>query len=170
MTKLREFSWRTWLGTALLVAIPVMAALLYFGTSWSPSASAGEDTAGRGTSGLSLTESRGKKLYDSLCASCHGLKGQGQPNWQKPNSVGILPPPPHDNSGHTWHHGDGTLFDYVREGGRKYDSATFVSAMPAFGDFMSPDEIKSVITYIKTFWGPEERSSQAKVSQSAPFP
>ena len=31
----------------------------------------------------------GKAVYDQHCASCHGAKLEGQPNWRKPLPNGI---------------------------------------------------------------------------------
>lgn len=62
--------------------------------------------------------SAGQILYTNNCASCHGAKLEGQPNWQSPNSDGILPAPPHDATGHTWHHDNELLFEYTKLGGK----------------------------------------------------
>lgn len=51
----------------------------------------------------------GRKLYDQACASCHGAMLEGQPNWRQRKADGRLPAPPHDPSGHTWHHPDAVL-------------------------------------------------------------
>ena len=37
----------------------------------------------------------GKRLYGVHCASCHGVKLEGQPNWKQRNEDGKLPAPPH---------------------------------------------------------------------------
>ena len=47
----------------------------------------------------------------------------------------MLPAPPLNGDGHTWHHGDGTLYTYVSRGGKFYDSPgipSFKSGMPSF--------------------------------------
>ena len=43
----------------------------------------------------------GQVLYKEHCASCHGFRLEGQPNWRRPGEGGILPAPPHDATGHT---------------------------------------------------------------------
>lgn len=48
----------------------------------------------------------GAAVYQANCATCHGVSGAGQPNWQSRQAGGTLPAPPHDASGHTWHHPD----------------------------------------------------------------
>ena len=61
---------------------------------------------------------RGAALYAQHCASCHGARLEGQPDWQIAGADGVLPAPPHDETGHTWHHDDAMLTDYVRRGGQ----------------------------------------------------
>ena len=29
---------------------------------------------------------QGKKLYEQSCAACHGIEGEGQPDWKQPNA------------------------------------------------------------------------------------
>ena len=59
----------------------------------------------------------GKQVYAANCASCHGANLEGQPNWQQDLPDGGRPAPPHDASGHTWHHNDQSLFTTVKYGG-----------------------------------------------------
>jgi mono/diheme cytochrome c family protein len=105
--------------------------------------------------------SLGQSIYEQNCATCHGINGEGQPNWRERLPNGQLPPPPHNGSGHTWHHGDGQLYDIVRNG---------FAGMPAWGDKLSHDEILAVLTYIKTFWDDRERVYQEAQSEADPFP
>ncbi len=42
--------------------------------------------------------------------------------------------------------------------------------MPTWGDKLSDDEIRAVLTYIKTFWGPRERAYQEAASERDPIP
>ena len=58
----------------------------------------------------------GKVVYAEHCASCHGANLEGQANWRKRLPNGRLPAPPHDATGHTWHHSDKQLFDMVKNG------------------------------------------------------
>ena len=113
---------------------------------------------------------KGRSVYQTKCAQCHGIKGEGQPNWRQQNADKTYPPPPHDSTGHTWHHSDGLLYRIVRDGGKIYEDPGFKSAMPAFGDRLSDEEIRSVITYLKSLWGSQERAFQAEVSLEYPFP
>src|SRR3546814_8986604 len=54
---------------------------------------------------------QGKAIYAYACAACHGAKLQGQPRWRERLANGRLPAPPHDDTGHTWHHPDAVLFE-----------------------------------------------------------
>lgn len=112
----------------------------------------------------------GRAAYEANCAVCHGQNGEGAPNWQEQTAGGVYPAPPHDSSGHTWHHADGLLFEIVRDGGSQFDTASFRSGMPAWGGVLTDGEIRAVITYLKTFWGPEERAFQFEVSEQDRFP
>ena len=62
----------------------------------------------------------GQVNYVTHCSSCHGVNGEGQPNWLIPGPDGTLLAPPHDNFGHTWHHGDGYLFAVTKRGGSTF--------------------------------------------------
>ena len=61
----------------------------------------------------------GEENYQAHCASCHGVDLEGQPNWRTMKADGSLPAPPHDETGHTWHHDTKMLFDYTKYGGQK---------------------------------------------------
>ena len=98
----------------------------------------------------------GKLLYADNCAACHGENLEGQENWQRPGPDGVLPAPPHDASGHTWHHANGLLVDYTLLGGQaaleKRGLADFKSGMPAFEGILSEDEVLDVLSYIRSTW------------------
>ena len=59
----------------------------------------------------------GATLYAINCASCHGdnLKGQVE-DWRTPGPDGLMPAPPHDETGHTWHHAETLLFEITKLG------------------------------------------------------
>ena len=107
----------------------------------------------------------GQKLYAEHCASCHGLNLEGQADWRTPNDDGTLPAPPHDASGHTWHHDSQLLFDYTRLGGAGIAAERgitgFTSAMPAFGDTLSDEAIWNILAYIQSTWPEEVQEIQA---------
>ncbi len=107
----------------------------------------------------------GRTVYQTNCATCHGTKGEGQPGWKSRKADGTYLPPPHDSTGHTWHHSDRQLLDVIRRGGdAAYGSPGFTSGMPAWSGRLSDQEITAVLVYIKTLWGPAERDSQARMS------
>ena len=58
----------------------------------------------------------GASVYQTHCAACHGARLEGQPRWRERDSQGRMPAPPHDASGHTWHHPDQLLFDITKHG------------------------------------------------------
>jgi mono/diheme cytochrome c family protein len=76
---------------------------------------------------------------------------------------GVLPAPPHDASGHTWHHPDDLLAQIVREGGVVYMAD---SNMPGYGEQLTDDDIAAVLAHIKTWWTDEQRAFQAEQSAS----
>ena len=137
-------------------------------------------TLGRSSSSAPVSDSivgrdaarvaQGKTLYAMNCASCHGAKGEGEPNWKTSNPDGTYPAPPHDATGHTWHHSDKLLLEIIRDGGARYESATFKTRMPAWGERLSDEEIQAVLAYLKTLWGPEERRFQGEASTRDPLP
>lgn len=127
------------------------------------------DTLALGWSGTSEAE-LGANVYRTNCAACHGPSGEGQPNWQQRGPNGVLPAPPHDSTGHTWHHADGLLYRIIRDGGAQFAGPTTPSGMPAFGELLSDEETRAVIVHLKSRWGDEERAFQSQVSEADPFP
>nr|WP_313415721.1 cytochrome c [Brevundimonas diminuta] len=111
------------------------------------------------------TIDEGRAIYEVHCAACHGAELEGQPNWRSPLPLGRLPAPPHDASGHTWHHSDDVLFRIVKEGTAEIVGGGYESDMPGFGDVLSDAEIRTVLAYIKSTWPERERSYQESVSQ-----
>ena len=97
--------------------------------------------------------SSGAKVYAQHCALCHGAKLEGQPNWRQALPNGRLPAPPHDESGHTWHHPDDVLFGITKIGlVPPYAPLGYQSDMPAFTGKLGDDEIWAVLSYIKSHW------------------
>lgn len=114
---------------------------------------------------------RGRVIYQANCATCHGGKGEGEsPNWKTRNADNTYPAPPHDSSGHTWHHSDQLLFEIVKDGGGRYNSPAFKSRMLAWGDKLSDDEIRAVLAYIKGMWGPTESEAQREATRLSEQP
>ncbi len=95
----------------------------------------------------------GQALYDVHCASCHGAALQGQPDWQQRRPDGRLPAPPHDETGHTWHHPDAVLFALTKFGpARVIGNPTYASDMPGYENVLADGEIIAVLSYIKSTW------------------
>ena len=112
----------------------------------------------------------GGGLYADNCASCHGANLEGHPNWRSPNDDGVLPAPPHDRSGHTWHHDDELLFEYTKFGGKTAlevrGVSGFTSGMPAFDKTLTDDEIWNILAYIRSTWSEREQEAQASRNPS----
>lgn len=132
---------RHWLGAVL--AFGVIAAC--------SQGSTGQDTA--------EVSDGAESLYQANCGSCHGADLSGEPNWRTPNQDGAFPAPPHDSTGHTWHHSDQVLTEIVRDGGRGPESR-----MPSFGSRLSDVEIQEILDFIKSSWDPEQREYQRLLS------
>ena len=109
---------------------------------------------------------RGKQIYTQNCAACHGADLKGQANWMEQNSEGKLPAPPHDQSGHTWHHGDRLLFDLTKFGMKKFTKADYKTDMPAFNGILSDQDIIAALSYIKSTWPAQIRSRHDLLNES----
>ncbi|OPF63593.1 cytochrome c [Hydrogenophaga sp. H7] len=111
---------------------------------------------------------RGRTLYTTQCASCHGVNRQGQANWRERGADGRLPAPPHDESGHTWHHPDEVLFRITRDGVAKaVGIPDYVSSMPAYGGTLSDAEIVAVLSWIKSQWPVHVRKDHDEINRQA---
>ena len=111
----------------------------------------------------------GKRLYGEQCASCHGANLKGQAGWESPDADGLLPAPPHDETGHTWHHSDSLLFDYTKQGGQAVMAAQgidFKSGMPGFGETLDDQQIWAILSFIKSTWPERHREIQSARSQA----
>ena len=106
----------------------------------------------------------GQTVYTGNCASCHGARLEGEPDWRTRNADGTFKAPPHDETGHTWHHPDFDMFRYTKQGGQALAPRGFKSAMPGFGDTLSDREIWAVLSFIHTFWPPRIRERQRRIN------
>jgi mono/diheme cytochrome c family protein len=136
----------------LIVVAAATAGLLAVGFGWEPAPRPGEVPA--------AVLAEGKVLYSEHCASCHGRNLEGQPDWQTPLPSGRLPAPPHDASGHTWHHPDEVLFQITKHGTAAVVGGNYESDMPGFEGILTDDEIRAVLAYIKSTWPERERMYQ----------
>lgn len=108
----------------------------------------------------------GKMIYERSCASCHGANLEVQADWRSRNPRGRMPAPPHDDSGHTWHHADDVLFGITKTGvNPPYAPAGYQSDMPAFGSTLTDQQIWDVLAYIKSRWSARAREAQTKITK-----
>lgn len=107
----------------------------------------------------------GQKVYAAQCASCHGANLEGEKDWQQRLPDGGLRAPPHDETGHTWHHPDRLLFHITKFGGQSVAPQGFKSNMPKFGNKLTDREIAAVLAYIKSTWPKRVRDIQGKINQ-----
>lgn len=159
---------RRWVRVALAVAVLLIVAGIWAGNwagNWAgapsegPTAMEADDPA---------VVARGARLYAAHCASCHGADLQGEtPNWRQRKPAGTLPAPPHDASGHTWHHPDDLLFAITKHGGQATAPPGFKSAMPGFGDTLGDGEIWAVLSFIKSRWPRAVQARQESISERA---
>ena len=94
----------------------------------------------------------GKSVYARNCASCHGAALEGAANWKQRDPDGYMPAPPHDETGHTWHHPDSYLFLMTKYGIEQLIGEKYPNNMPAYEEILSNDEIVAVLSYIKSTW------------------
>lgn len=106
----------------------------------------------------------GQRVYQQTCASCHGENLEGEQNWQTRDAEGYLPAPPHDETGHTWHHKGQLLFDLTKYGIQKFAGADYKTKMPAYEDVLSDEQIIAVLSYIKAQWPEEIRTRHDQIN------
>ena len=143
---------------ALIAVVFVLAALWVF--VWSA------DATNRADASDPKLVARGEVLYQQHCASCHGADLEGQPNWRERDADGMLPAPPHDMTGHTWHHNDALLFDVTKYGSTAVIGEDYMSNMPGFADKMSDGDIWAVLAYIKSTWPPQIQEIQSELEDT----
>jgi mono/diheme cytochrome c family protein len=91
----------------------------------------------------------GAEIYAANCFTCHGDDAQPP----------LLPAaPPHTVDGHTWHHQDRQLVEWILDG------VPLGQVMPKFRGILTEDEAISALAYIKTFWPDEVRERQTESS------
>jgi len=106
----------------------------------------------------------GQVIYADHCAACHGDELEGEKDWKKRRADGSLPAPPHDETGHTWHHADELLLQIISRGGQAFMPKGTTSNMPGFGDKISMREISAVLAFIKSRWPLEILDRQQKIT------
>ena len=92
----------------------------------------------------------GKPLYEANCASCHGDATTAPP---------LEAAPAHTDEGHTWHHPDRLLAEWILDG------VPLATVMPRWRGKLSEDEVRAVLAYVKMFWSEERRNQQIEGSR-----
>ena len=116
--------------------------------------------------GNAETVALGRMVYNANCASCHGINLEGEPDWRTRRPDGLLPAPPHDETGHTWHHPDQVLFDITKLGlARAANLQDYATAMPAYEGILTDDEIIAVLSFIKSTWPPDIRDRHDELNR-----
>ena len=129
------------------------AALVYVASGLSTSSSVALKPDDRSVVDLGI------KVYAQNCAACHGGNLEGEENWQGRDEDGRLRAPPHDASGHTWHHDGDLLFRLTKYGpGAVIGDPDYETNMPAYENILSDAEIIAVLSYIKSTWPPQIRA------------
>jgi mono/diheme cytochrome c family protein len=108
---------------------------------------------------------RGGEVYAEHCAACHGKDLKGQPNWRQRRPDGRLTAPPHDQTGHTWHHTDELLFQITKHGSISVGGPDYKTDMAAFGEALSDAEIWAALAYIKSRWPVSVRRRHAEIDK-----
>jgi mono/diheme cytochrome c family protein len=109
--------------------------------------------------------SQGSLIYKQYCASCHGRKLEGERNWRSRLPDGTLPAPPHDESGHTWHHPDKLLFALTKKGTEKFVGGNYKSKMLGFEGILTDAQIVAVLSYIKSRWSEKVRKRHDQINK-----
>ena len=109
----------------------------------------------------------GEQVYAQNCASCHGAKLEGQANWRQRGLNGYMPAPPHDETGHTWHHPDSYLFTMTKYGIEKMIGKPYPNNMPAYEDKLTDEEILAVLSYIKSTWSGRTQRQHDQINARA---
>ncbi len=148
------------IGVTVAVALAGIAS--YVALNWAPLQSSAE-SASTESDMISL----GSTVYAAQCAACRGANLEGQPNWRARKANGRLPAPPHDETGHTWHHDDDTLFNLTKYGLSALVGQPVETDMPAYDGVLTDAQIRASLAYIKSRWPEEIRKRQTEMSRRA---
>ena len=154
---------RRWAALAAVVALAGVAAVVLIGNPVAPESA---------PVALRPDDSRllaiGQQVYAQHCASCHGARLEGQPAWRERDAQGRLPAPPHDASGHTWHHPDETLFRITKFGVASIvGDPNYKTTMPVYEGVLSDDDIVAVLSWIKEQWPAAIRQKHDQMNAQA---
>ncbi len=103
----------------------------------------------------------GQQLFQTNCASCHGVNAEGTvTEWQQKDANGKLPPPPLNGTAHTWHHSIRGLAHTIKNG-----TVSIGGNMPAWIGKLNDDEIFYVIIWITSLWPDKIYNSWLQINQ-----
>ena len=106
----------------------------------------------------------GKNIYAQNCASCHGINLEGQKDWMSRLPNGMMPAPPHDVTGHTWHHPDNYLFLITKYGVEEILGEKYPNNMPVYKDILSDNDIIAALSYIKSTWSSKIKTNHDQIN------
>jgi mono/diheme cytochrome c family protein len=109
----------------------------------------------------------GRQVYAENCADCHGNNLEGEPDWRDRKADGKLPAPPHDQTGHTWHHADKLLFKITKFGLKPFAGEDYESDMPVYDGLLTDEEIIAVLSFIKSTWPKQTRERHDQINAAA---
>jgi len=144
----------------LIFSVFIILTALYFFMTYSNKSNANINL---NTTDNSIIEN-GKQIYAKNCTSCHGVNLEGQKNWMSRLPDGLMPAPPHDETGHTWHHPDRYLFMVTKYGIEEFIGEKYPNNMPAYKDILSDKEIIAVLSYIKSTWPTKIKEIHNKIN------
>jgi copper transport protein len=101
----------------------------------------------------------GRLAYQANCLACHGSGAAGD----GPAAQGMTPPPANLLEGHALFHSDAEFFNWIRN--RKPGTA-----MPAFSDSLTDDEIWSTIHYLRELQGQHAHPMATPAAEATPSP
>lgn len=144
--KLNKRLVRRWITVSLVLSVTAIAGLVI-----SSRLGVGGSELLASSSYTAEQVAQGKQYFEVNCASCHGVTGAGNAREGVPALNGSM---------HAWHHPDSQIAGLIRNGG---------IVMPAVGPDWSDKQIIDVLAYIKEWWTPEQRATQARISSASPF-
>ncbi len=147
----------------LIISALVLLPTLYFFVTYSNKSNASINLSTTNNSVLK----NGKQIYAENCASCHGVNLEGQKDWKSRLPNGMMPAPPHDATGHTWHHPDRYLFMVTKYGIEELIGEKYPNNMPAYKDILNDEEIIAVLSYIKSTWPSEINKIHDQINSRA---
>jgi len=150
-----------------LAIIAVLAVLVAAGGGWWVYFGGANSGPGFADTGDAELVALGKTVYVAQCAACHGANLEGQANWRERRPDGRLPAPPHDATGHTWHHPDPQLFETTKRGVAALLGPDYKTDIGGFGDVLGDREIWAVLAYIKSRWPEPIRRRNDKLNAQA---